>query len=70
MFVGLTRTCLRLDDDGNCYLPGASGIRLPADCENELCKLEACLAALGASTTSYDENAQKRKAMQSKGFRF
>ena len=67
---GITRTYLNLDDDGNCYLPEASGTYVPADWDAELGKLEASLATLGSSlTTPYDEDfiAKKRKALQEQG---
>jgi hypothetical protein len=67
---GITRTYLNLDDDGNCYLPGADGIYLPADLDTEINKLETCLTAMGFSLTMpYDEDfiAKKRKALQDQG---
>ena len=67
---GITRTYLNLDDEGNCYLQGERGVYIPADWDDELGKLEACLAAMGSSlTTPYDDAfiAQKRKALQGQG---
>ena len=67
---GITRTYLNLDDEANCYLPGAGGTYVPADWDAELGKLEASLATLGSSlTTQYDEGfiAKKRKALQEQG---
>ena len=67
---GITRTYLNLDDEGNCYVPGNGGTYVQADWDDELAKLEACLATLGSSlTTPYDEDfiAKKRKALQEQG---
>ena len=67
---GISRSYLRLDDDGNCYAAGKPGFYLPADFEQELSKLEKRLKSLGATLeTSYDESfiAQKREALRQHG---
>ena len=67
---GITRSYLNLDDAGNCYVQAERGGYLRGDWENELGKLEACLATLGANlVTPYDEEfiAQKCKALLEQG---
>ena len=67
---GISRSYLRLDDDGNCYAAGKPGFYLLADFEQELSKLEKLLKGLGVTLeTSYDESfiTQKREALRQHG---
>jgi hypothetical protein len=67
---GISRSYLKLDDDGNCFIAGKLGCYLATDFDQELSKLEECLNGLGATLeTSYDERfiARKRDALRQHG---
>lgn len=67
---GITRTYLKLDDDGNCYISTGSGCYSQADFEFELKKLEETLKVLHATLeTPYDDVfvARKREALRQQG---
>ncbi len=46
---GITRTCLNLNDEGNCYIRTGSGCHMRADFKLELKKLEETLKGLHAT---------------------
>lgn len=67
---GISRTYLRLDSSGHCYVPIGNGCYAEVDWEHELTLLEDCLKSLGVTLeTPYDEKfvAQKRQELQKEG---
>jgi hypothetical protein len=67
---GITRTCLYLDDKGNCYIYQGKGKRVLSDWAAALSKIEASLAQLGATLkTPYDDEfiARKQRRLRQQG---
>ena|SRR5215813_15345838 len=61
---GITRTCINLDDAGNCYRFTAEDGYIPANWDNEIRLVEDLLTSCGASLqTAYDDEFRAMKAL-------